>query len=140
MQKERLLYGDIFICCGTLLSSLDIKKYALSICPINYRCLTFTHTKPSAVHNARQDFNTHSRAILILILERFSLKNDNDAKVKSIKESVPHIEETLQVYSARVDTLWNQICSEKSLGAIGSENVPLSKQLYQLLGPLIMVR
>ena len=78
--------------------------------------------------------------ILIFILERFSLKNHNDAKVKSIKESVPHIEETLQVYSARVDTLWNQICSEKSLGAIGSENVPLSKQLYQLLGPLIMVR
>lgn len=132
MQKERLLYGDIFICCGTLLSSLDIKKYALSICPINYRCLTFTHTKPSAVHNAPK--------ILIFILERFSLKNDNDAKVKSFKESVPHIEETLQAYSARVDTLWNQICSEKSLGAIGSENVPLSKQLYQLLGPLIMVR
>ncbi|CAI4065446.1 hypothetical protein SUVZ_09G0010 [Saccharomyces uvarum] len=66
----------------------------------------------------------------IYILEPFSLKKDNDAKVKSFKESVPYIEEALQVYFGRVDELWNQVCSEKSLSAIGSKDTPLPKQLY----------
>lgn len=66
------------------------------------------------------------------ILELFSLKKDNNAKVKSFKESVPYIEEALKVYFAEVDKRWNQICSEKPLAANSFENISLPKQLYRL--------
>ncbi|CAI4050864.1 hypothetical protein SUVZ_14G0040 [Saccharomyces uvarum] len=67
----------------------------------------------------------------LCILNPFSLKKDNDAKVKSFKESVPYIEEALKVYFGRVDELWKQICSEKSLSAIGFKDTPLPKQSYR---------
>ncbi|CAI4055373.1 hypothetical protein SUVZ_16G4630 [Saccharomyces uvarum] len=66
------------------------------------------------------------------ILEPFSLKKDKNAKVKSFKESVPYIEEALEVYFAEVDKRLNQICSEKPLAANSFEDIPLPKQLYRL--------
>lgn len=77
------------------------------------------------------DCSSFRESFRIFILEPFCLKKDNDAKVKSFKESVPYIEEALQVYFARVDELWNQVCSEKSLSAIDSKDTPLPKQLYR---------
>ncbi|CAI4057998.1 hypothetical protein SUVZ_02G6370 [Saccharomyces uvarum] len=65
------------------------------------------------------------------ILEPFSLKEDNNAKAKSFKESVPYIEEALKVYFAEVDKSRNQSCCEKSMSAINLEDVPLPKQLYR---------
>ncbi|CAI1691901.1 hypothetical protein SEUBUCD646_0N00100 [Saccharomyces eubayanus] len=44
----------------------------------------------------------------LCILIPSSLKKDNDAKYKSFKESVPYIEEALEVYFAKLDERLNQ--------------------------------
>lgn len=77
------------------------------------------------------DGRSCQQSFRLCILNTFSLKKDNDAKVKSFKESVTYIEDALKVYFPRVDKLWNQDRSEKSLSTIGFKDTPLSKQFYR---------
>ncbi|CAI4431469.1 BMC_2a_G0016570.mRNA.1.CDS.1 [Saccharomyces cerevisiae] len=46
------------------------------------------------------------------LLEPFSLKKDEGAKVKSFKDSVPYIEEALEVYFTEVEKQWKLFNTE----------------------------
>ncbi|CAI6495413.1 BAF_HP2_G0029950.mRNA.1.CDS.1 [Saccharomyces cerevisiae] len=65
------------------------------------------------------------------VLEPFSLKKDEAAKVKSFKDSVPYIEEALQVYATGFDKQWKLFNTEKSWSPVGLEDVQLPKDIHQ---------
>ncbi|KAM5427951.1 Protein COS5 [Saccharomyces cerevisiae] len=65
------------------------------------------------------------------LLEPFSLKKDKAAKVKSFKDSVPYIEEALQVYATGFDKQWKLFITEKSWSPVGLEDVQLPKDIHR---------
>ncbi|CAI4291441.1 CEI_1a_G0004720.mRNA.1.CDS.1 [Saccharomyces cerevisiae] len=65
------------------------------------------------------------------LLEPFSLKKDEAAKVKSFKDSVPYIEEALEVYFTEVERQWKLFNSEKSWSPVGLEDAKLPKEAYR---------
>ena len=65
------------------------------------------------------------------VLEPFSLKKDKAAKVKSFKDSVPYIEEALQVYATGFDKQWKLFITEKSWSPVGLEDVQLPKDIHR---------
>ncbi|CAI7256256.1 ATV_collapsed_G0039600.mRNA.1.CDS.1 [Saccharomyces cerevisiae] len=65
------------------------------------------------------------------VLEPFSLKKDEAAKVKSFKDSVPYIEEALQVYATGFDKQWKLFITEKSWSPVGLEDVQLPKDIHR---------
>ncbi|CAI4971364.1 CGH_3_HP_G0012910.mRNA.1.CDS.1 [Saccharomyces cerevisiae] len=65
------------------------------------------------------------------LLEPFSLKKDEAAKVKSFKDSVPYIEEALEVYFTEVEKQWKLFNTEKSWSPVGLEDVQLPKDIHQ---------
>ncbi|CAI4756752.1 BBM_1a_G0047190.mRNA.1.CDS.1 [Saccharomyces cerevisiae] len=65
------------------------------------------------------------------VLEPFSLKKDEAAKVKSFKDSVPYIEEALEVYLTEVEKLWKLFNTEKSWSPVGLEDAKLPKEAYR---------
>ncbi|GAX68590.1 endosomal protein involved in turnover of plasma membrane proteins [Saccharomyces cerevisiae] len=65
------------------------------------------------------------------LLEPFSLKKDEAAKVKSFKDSVPYIEEALEVYFTEVEKQWKLFNSEKSWSPVGLEDAKLPKEAYR---------
>ncbi|CAI4718323.1 BAP_1a_G0043670.mRNA.1.CDS.1 [Saccharomyces cerevisiae] len=62
------------------------------------------------------------------LLEPFSLKKDEAAKVKSFKNSVPYIEEALGVYFTEVEKQWKLFNTEKSWSPVGLEDAKLPKE------------
>ncbi|CAI6533723.1 AIF_HP2_G0021990.mRNA.1.CDS.1 [Saccharomyces cerevisiae] len=65
------------------------------------------------------------------VLEPFSLKKDEAAKVKSFKDSVPYIEEALGVYFTEVEKQWKLFNTEKSWSPVGLEDAKLPKEAYR---------
>ncbi|CAE6497474.1 Cos11p [Saccharomyces cerevisiae PE-2] len=65
------------------------------------------------------------------LLEPFSLKKDEAAKVKSFKDSVPYIEEALQVYFEEVDNQWKLFNTEKAWSPVGLEDIQLPKETHR---------
>ncbi|CAI4571083.1 CQS_1a_G0030310.mRNA.1.CDS.1 [Saccharomyces cerevisiae] len=65
------------------------------------------------------------------LLEPFSLKKDEAAKVKSFKDSVPYVEEALQVYFKEVDKQWKLFNTEKAWSPVGLEDIQLPKETYR---------
>ncbi|CAI4647040.1 CPA_1a_G0039640.mRNA.1.CDS.1 [Saccharomyces cerevisiae] len=65
------------------------------------------------------------------VLEPFSLKKDEAAKVKSFKDFVPYIEEALQVYAIGFDKQWKLFITEKSWSPVGLEDVQLPKDIHR---------
>ncbi|CAI4442294.1 CPA_1a_G0017710.mRNA.1.CDS.1 [Saccharomyces cerevisiae] len=65
------------------------------------------------------------------LLEPFSLKKDEAAKVKSFKDSVPYIEEVLQVYFTEVDKQWKTFNIEKAWAPVDLEDVQLPKETHR---------
>ncbi|CAI5007660.1 CRE_HP_G0109010.mRNA.1.CDS.1 [Saccharomyces cerevisiae] len=65
------------------------------------------------------------------LLEPFSLKKDEAAKVKSFKDSVPYIEEALEVYFTEVEKQWKLFNTEKSWSPVGLEDAKLPKEAYR---------
>ncbi|CAI6758481.1 ANL_collapsed_G0031550.mRNA.1.CDS.1 [Saccharomyces cerevisiae] len=65
------------------------------------------------------------------LLEPFSLKKDEAAKVKSFKDSVPYIEEALEVYFREVEKQWKLFNTEKSWSPVGLEDAKLPKEAYR---------
>ncbi|GMC28428.1 unnamed protein product [Saccharomyces cerevisiae] len=65
------------------------------------------------------------------LLEPFSLKKDEAAKVKSFKDSVPYIEEALEVYFTEVEKQWKLFNSEKSWSPVGLEDAKLPKEAHR---------
>ncbi|CAI4408518.1 BBM_1a_G0027560.mRNA.1.CDS.1 [Saccharomyces cerevisiae] len=65
------------------------------------------------------------------LLEPFSLKKDEAAKVKSFKDSVPYIEEALQVYFEEVDNQWKLFNTEKAWCPVGLEDIQLPKETHR---------
>ncbi|CAI4495610.1 CPI_1c_G0022740.mRNA.1.CDS.1 [Saccharomyces cerevisiae] len=65
------------------------------------------------------------------LLEPFSLKKDEAAKVKSFKDSVPYVEEALQVYFKEVDKQWKLFNTEKAWSPVGLEDIKLPKETYR---------
>ncbi|MCB6602591.1 hypothetical protein LI129_17455, partial [Erysipelatoclostridium ramosum] len=65
------------------------------------------------------------------LLEPFSLKKDEAAKVKSFKDSVPYIEEALGVYFTEVEKHWKLFNTEKSWSPVGLEDAKLPKEAYR---------
>nr|CAI6538613.1 ALI_HP1_G0024340.mRNA.1.CDS.1 [Saccharomyces cerevisiae] len=65
------------------------------------------------------------------LLEPFSLKKDEAAKVKSFKNSVPYIEEALGVYFTEVEKQWKLFNTEKSWSPVGLEDAKLPKEAYR---------
>ncbi|CAI4768042.1 AKH_1a_G0046660.mRNA.1.CDS.1 [Saccharomyces cerevisiae] len=65
------------------------------------------------------------------LLEPFSLKKDEAAKVKSFKDSVPYIEEALEVYFTEVEKQWKLFNTEKSWSPVGLEDAELPKEAYR---------
>ncbi|CAI4310437.1 BBF_collapsed_G0006610.mRNA.1.CDS.1 [Saccharomyces cerevisiae] len=65
------------------------------------------------------------------LLEPFSLKKDEAAKVKSFKDSVPYIEEALGVYFTEVEKQWKLFNTEKSWSPVGLEDAKLPKEAYR---------
>ncbi|CAI4050711.1 DUP/COS family protein SKDI_15G0040 [Saccharomyces kudriavzevii IFO 1802] len=70
-------------------------------------------------------------AFRIAILEPFSLKKDDDSKLKSFKDSVPYIEEALKVYFTEVDKQWKLFDTEKAWEPINLDETQLPKESYQ---------
>ncbi|CAI4742637.1 ALH_1b_G0047820.mRNA.1.CDS.1 [Saccharomyces cerevisiae] len=68
------------------------------------------------------------------LLEPFSLKKDEAAKVKSFKDSVPYIEEALEVYFTEVEKQWKLFNSEKSWSPVGLEDAKLPKEAHRSNG------
>ncbi|CAI6690952.1 BAD_collapsed_G0044560.mRNA.1.CDS.1 [Saccharomyces cerevisiae] len=64
-------------------------------------------------------------------LEPFSLKKDEAAKVKSFKDSVPYIEEALEVYFTEVEKQWKLFNTEKSWSPVGLEDAKLPKEAHR---------
>ncbi|CAI4579881.1 CIH_collapsed_G0039690.mRNA.1.CDS.1 [Saccharomyces cerevisiae] len=71
------------------------------------------------------------------VLEPFSLKKDEAAKVKSFKDSVPYIEEALQVYATGFDKQWKLFITEKSWSPVGLEDVQLPKEYSSVQAYLV---
>ncbi|CAI4283252.1 BAL_1a_G0004780.mRNA.1.CDS.1 [Saccharomyces cerevisiae] len=65
------------------------------------------------------------------LLEPFSLKKDEAAKVKSFNDSVPYIEEALEVYFTEVEKQWKLFNTEKSWSPVGLEDAKLPKEAYR---------
>ncbi|CAI4505181.1 BBM_1a_G0022700.mRNA.1.CDS.1 [Saccharomyces cerevisiae] len=65
------------------------------------------------------------------LLEPFSLKKDEAAKVRSFKDSVPYVEEALQVYFKEVDKQWKLFNTEKAWSPVGLEDIKLPKETYR---------
>ncbi|CAI4581147.1 CEI_1a_G0030960.mRNA.1.CDS.1 [Saccharomyces cerevisiae] len=65
------------------------------------------------------------------LLEPFSLKKDEAAKVKSFKDFVPYIEEALGVYFTEVEKQWKLFNTEKSWSPVGLEDAKLPKEAYR---------
>ncbi|CAI4748878.1 AQG_2a_G0048080.mRNA.1.CDS.1 [Saccharomyces cerevisiae] len=65
------------------------------------------------------------------LLEPFSLKKDEAAKVKSFKDSVPYIEEALEVYFTEVEKHWKLFNTEKSWSPVGLEDAKLPKEAHR---------
>ncbi|CAI4296986.1 BAD_collapsed_G0006640.mRNA.1.CDS.1 [Saccharomyces cerevisiae] len=65
------------------------------------------------------------------VLEPFSLKKDEAAKVKSFKDSVPYIEEALGVYFTEVEKHWKLFNTEKSWSPVGLEDAKLPKEAHR---------
>ncbi|CAI4948314.1 BBT_HP_G0042490.mRNA.1.CDS.1 [Saccharomyces cerevisiae] len=65
------------------------------------------------------------------LLEPFSLKKDEAAKVKSFKDSVPYIEEALEVYFTEVEKQWKLFNTEKSWSPVGLEDAKLPKEAHR---------
>ncbi|CAI4610592.1 AMH_1a_G0039000.mRNA.1.CDS.1 [Saccharomyces cerevisiae] len=65
------------------------------------------------------------------LLEPFSLKKDEAAKVKSFKDSVPYIEEALGVYFTEVEKHWKLFNTEKSWSPVGLEDAKLPKEAHR---------
>ncbi|KAJ1539167.1 Cos8p [Saccharomyces cerevisiae] len=78
-------------------------------------------------------FNAMScqKAFKTTLLEPFSLKKDESAKVKSFKDSVPYIEEALQVYAAGFDKEWKLFNTEKEESPFDLEDIQLPKEAYR---------
>ena len=78
-------------------------------------------------------FNAMScqKAFKTTLLEPFSLKKDESAKVKSFKDSVPYIEEALQVYAAGFDKEWKLFNTEKEESPFDLEDIQLPKEIYR---------
>ncbi|CAI4722360.1 BDM_1a_G0044280.mRNA.1.CDS.1 [Saccharomyces cerevisiae] len=70
-------------------------------------------------------------AFRITLLEPFSSKKDEAAKVKSFKDSVPYIEEALGVYFTEVEKQWKLFNTEKSWSPVGLEDAKLPKEAYR---------
>ncbi|CAI4613867.1 BFH_collapsed_G0034810.mRNA.1.CDS.1 [Saccharomyces cerevisiae] len=70
-------------------------------------------------------------AFRITLLEPFSLKKDEAAKVKSFKNSVPYIEEALGVYFTEVEKHWKLFNTEKSWSPVGLEDAKLPKEAHR---------
>ncbi|CAI4047286.1 hypothetical protein SKDZ_12G4860 [Saccharomyces kudriavzevii ZP591] len=60
------------------------------------------------------------------ILKPFSLKKDDDAKLKSFGDSVPYIEKALEFYFAEVNKEW-----EPSLSTTNSTDAQLPREIYR---------
>ncbi|QHS73091.1 Cos12p SPAR_G00010 [Saccharomyces paradoxus] len=65
------------------------------------------------------------------LLEPFSLKKDEAAKVKSFKDSVPYIEEALQVYFTEVEKQWKLFNTEKAWSAVSLEDIQLPREAHR---------
>ncbi|CAI4733592.1 CCT_1a_G0044330.mRNA.1.CDS.1 [Saccharomyces cerevisiae] len=65
------------------------------------------------------------------LLEPFSLKKDEAAKVKSFENSVPYIEEALGVYFTEVEKQWKLFNTEKSWSPVGLEDAKLPKEAHR---------
>ncbi|CAI4486128.1 BAL_1a_G0022480.mRNA.1.CDS.1 [Saccharomyces cerevisiae] len=78
-------------------------------------------------------FNAMScqEAFRATLLEPFSLKKDEAAKVKSFNDSVPYIEEALEVYFTEVEKQWKLFNTEKSWSPVGLEDAKLPKEAYR---------
>ncbi|CAI4301826.1 BAF_collapsed_G0006570.mRNA.1.CDS.1 [Saccharomyces cerevisiae] len=70
-------------------------------------------------------------AFRITLLELFSSKKDEAAKVKSFKDSVPYIEEALGVYFTEVEKQWKLFNTEKSWSPVGLEDAKLPKEAHR---------
>ncbi|CAI4405678.1 CCN_G0027590.mRNA.1.CDS.1 [Saccharomyces cerevisiae] len=70
-------------------------------------------------------------AFRITLLEPFSSKKDEAAKIKSFKYSVPYIEEALGVYFTEVEKQWKLFNTEKSWSPVGLEDAKLPKEAYR---------
>ncbi|CAI4469757.1 CIH_collapsed_G0020020.mRNA.1.CDS.1 [Saccharomyces cerevisiae] len=70
-------------------------------------------------------------AFRITLLEPFSSKKDEAAKVKSFKDSVPYIEEALGVYFTEVEKHWKLFNTEKSWSPVGLEDAKLPKEAHR---------
>ncbi|QHS75600.1 DUP/COS family protein [Saccharomyces paradoxus] len=65
------------------------------------------------------------------LLEPFSLKKDEAAKAKSFKDSVPYIEEALQVYFTEVEKQWKLFNTEKAWSAVSLEDIQLPREAHR---------
>ncbi|CAI4044277.1 Cos9p SKDI_11G0030 [Saccharomyces kudriavzevii IFO 1802] len=70
-------------------------------------------------------------AFRLTILEPFSLKKDDDSKLKSFKDSVPYIEEALEVYFTEVDKQWKLFDTDKARNPVDLDEVQLPKETYR---------
>ncbi|KAF4004319.1 DUP family protein [Saccharomyces cerevisiae] len=61
----------------------------------------------------------------------FNATDYEAAKVKSFKDSVPYIEEALQVYATGFDKQWKLFITEKSWSPVGLEDVQLPKDIHR---------
>ncbi|CAI6609899.1 BBF_HP2_G0031400.mRNA.1.CDS.1 [Saccharomyces cerevisiae] len=71
------------------------------------------------------------KAFKKVLLEPFSVKKDESSKIKSFGDSVPYIEEALQVYSAEFDKKWKLFNTEKVWSPDNLEHVQLPKKTYR---------
>ncbi|CAI4054756.1 DUP/COS family protein SKDI_02G0020 [Saccharomyces kudriavzevii IFO 1802] len=70
-------------------------------------------------------------AFRLAILEPFSVKKDDDSKLKSFKDSVPYIEEALEVYFTEVDKQWKLFDTEKAWNPVNLDDIQLPKETYR---------
>ncbi|GMC34934.1 unnamed protein product [Saccharomyces cerevisiae] len=71
------------------------------------------------------------KAFRKVLLEPFSVKKDESSKIKSFGDSVPYIEEALQVYSTEFDKKWKLFNTEKVWSPDNLEHVQLPKKTYR---------
>ncbi|CAI4045462.1 hypothetical protein SKDZ_11G3110 [Saccharomyces kudriavzevii ZP591] len=71
-------------------------------------------------------------AFRLNILEPFSSNKDDDSRLKSFKDSVPYIEEALEVYFTEVDKQWKLFDTEKAWNPVNLDDIQLPKETYLL--------
>jgi hypothetical protein len=71
------------------------------------------------------------KAFRKVLLEPFSVKKDESSKIKSFGDSVPYIEEALQVYSTEFEKKWKLFNTEKVWSPDNLEHVQLPKKTYR---------